>query len=191
MKTNAASKTDTGRLSDHDEDYFVARRDLGLYLVADGVGGAEAGELASRVACQLVEKSIRGTLAADPPPASHSTILGNAIREASSGLLDYARREAGSGGVGTTLAALWLHGDRVLFAYVGDSRIYLYRQGRLRQLSRDEKAGRYRLAASLGSERPVDPHLGVIRLQPGDRFLLCTDGLYGSIATKVSYVPPR
>ncbi len=184
MKTNAAAKTDKGRLSDHNEDYFVARRDLGLYLVADGVGGAEAGELASRVACQLVEKSIRGALEANPPPAKHSTILSNAIREASSGLLDYAHREGRTGGVGTTLAALWLHGDRVLFAYVGDSRIYLYRDGRLRQLSHDEKSGRYRLAASLGSERPVEPRLGVLRLRPADRFLLCTDGLYGPIATE-------
>jgi len=181
MKIHAAAKTDKGRLSDHNEDYFVARRDLGLYLVADGVGGAEAGELASHVACQLVEKSIRGVLLANPPAAKHSSILGTAIREASGSLFDYALREGRKGGVGTTLTALWFHGDRVLFAHVGDSRIYLYRDGRLRRLSRDDKVGRYRLAASLGSERPVEPHLSVLRLRPGDRFLLCTDGLYGSI----------
>jgi len=184
MRVNVAAKTDKGRLCDHNEDYYVARRDLGLYMAADGVGGSEAGELASNVACRLVEQSVRDALGAGGPASRHDSILGNAIREANVGLYEYAQREGQNRGLGTTLTALWFHGDRVLFAYVGDSRIYLFRDGVLRQLSRDEKAGRYRLAASLGTERPAEPHLGMVRLRRGDRFLLCTDGLYGSMARK-------
>jgi len=181
MKLNVAVKTDTGLLYEHNEDYFVARRQTGLFLVADGVGGADAGELASKVACQLIEQALQpSATAADP--SRHDAALTKAIRDANHGLFDYATHSVDKREVGTTITALWFHGDRVLFAYVGDSRIYLYRDGVLRQLSRDEKAGRYRLAASLGQGPTVEPHLGMVRLRRGDRFLLCSDGLYGPVA---------
>jgi len=180
MKLNVAGKTDTGLLNDHNEDHFVARRELSLYMVADGVGGLEAGELASKVACRLIEQSLVGSdLRAEA--RRHDLALANAIREANLKLFGLGQRQDDKRGVGTTIAALWFHGDRVLFAYVGDSRIYLFRDGVLRQLSRDQKAGRYRLAASLGQDRGVDVRLGMVRLRRRDRFLLCTDGLYGPV----------
>ncbi|MFP4056482.1 MAG: PP2C family protein-serine/threonine phosphatase [Candidatus Brocadiia bacterium] len=176
-----AARTDAGRLSDYNEDHFVARKDLDLYLVADGVGGLEAGELASQVACQLVEQAVRRDLEAGVPARRHDRVLANAVQEANRGLYDYGRTRPDRRGIGTTLTALWFHGDRVLFAYVGDSRICLFRDGRLRPLSRDEKAGRYRLAASLGQAPSLDVHLGMVRLRAGDRFLLSTDGLHGQV----------
>jgi len=183
MKLRVAGKTDRGRLSDRNEDHLLARDDLGLYLVADGVGGLQAAGLASAVACRLIEQSL-DPLPSDTQPARHDEVLANAVREANRGLFGYGRSEVGGHGIGTTITALWFHGDRVLFAYVGDSRIYLHRRGVLRQLSRDEKAGQYRLAASLGQERRVGVHIGMVRLERGDRFLLCTDGLYGPLPSR-------
>jgi len=181
MKLNVAATTDSGVLHEHNEDFFVAHRNLGLFMVADGVGGADAGEVASMVGCRLIEQTIQ---AAQPTtdPTHNDALLAHAIREANHGLVEYARQDPNTQGVGTTITALWFHGDRVLFAYVGDSRIYLYRDGVLRQLSRDEKAGRYRLAASLGQGPTVEPRLGMVRLRRGDRFLLCTDGLHGPVS---------
>ena len=180
MKLNVAASTDPGLLHDHNEDFFVVRRKLGLFIVADGVGGADAGEVASMVGCRLIEQSLQ---AKEPGTdrTRHDVLLTHAIREANHGLYEYGRHDPEKGGVGTTITALWFHGDRVLFAYVGDSRIYLYRDGVLRQLSRDEKVGSYRLAASLGQGPAVEPHLGMVRLRRGDRFLLCTDGLHSIV----------
>ncbi len=180
MRIKVAAKTDPGRLYDHNEDHFVLLRKAGLFLVADGVGGADAGELASQVACRVIQQSLHDALPHTDRPR-YDSALTHAIRDANRGLHEYARHAPDKAGVGTTLTVLWFHGDRVLFAYVGDSRIYLFRDGVLRQLSRDEKAGRYRLAASLGQGPTVEPRLGMVRLRRGDRFLLCTDGLHGPV----------
>jgi len=180
MKIAVAAKTDPGRLYEHNEDHFVLLRKAGLFLVADGVGGEEAGEVASKLACRIIQQSLSESLPTTDK-TRHDAALVKAIQAANHGLHEYAATRPGKAGVGTTLVALWFHGDRTLFAYVGDSRIYLYRNGVLRQLSRDEKAGRYRLAASLGQAGAVEPRLGMVRLRRGDRFLLCTDGLYGPV----------
>ena len=180
MKLRVAAKTDAGRLSDHNEDYLLARDDLGLYLVADGVGGLQAGELASAVACRIIEQTLVASLPGSTP-SRHDRLLADAIQQANLGLFHLGQEQPDRRGIGTTLVALWFHGDRALFAYVGDSRIYLYRDGLLRQLSKDEKVGRFRLAASLGQDRTVDVRMGMVRLRPRDRFLLCTDGLHGPV----------
>lgn len=181
MKLKAAVKSDRGRLSDHNEDSYLAAHDIGLYLVCDGVGGHKAGDIASRVGCQLVDKYVRAALGPQDHPSDHDRVLANAIGDANAGIFDYGRTHEKKRGLGSTLTVLWFHGDRVLFACVGDSRIYLFRDGTLTQLSFDEKAGRYRLAASLGHDRTVDPQLGMVRLRRGDRFLLCSDGLHGPV----------
>jgi len=154
MKIAVAATTDPGRLYEHNEDHFVLLRKAGLFLVADGVGGEEAGEVASRLACRIIQQSLSESLPTTDK-TRHDAALVKAIQAANHGLHEYAATRPGKAGVGTTLVALWFHGDRALFAYVGDSRIYLYRNGVLRQLSRDEKAGRYRLAASLGQPLPA------------------------------------
>ena len=180
MKLRVAAKTDPGRLSDHNEDYVLARDDLHVYAVADGVGGLDAGEVASAAACRFIGRALAAT-APTTDRTRHDDVLADAIRQGNQGLFDLGAERGDTRGIGTTISAIWFHGDRTLFAYVGDSRLYLYRQGRLRQLSRDEKVGQFRLAASLGQERTVDVHMGMVRLRTGDRFLLCTDGLYGPV----------
>jgi protein phosphatase len=180
MKLKVAAKTDPGLLNDHNEDHFVVREDLGVYLVADGVGGLEAGELASGVACRVIEQTLRAA-ARTTDVTQHDALFADALRRGNAALFGLGRQRADRRGIGTTLVALWFHGDRALLASVGDSRIYLFRDGALRQLSHDEKVGRFRLAASLGQERTLDPPLGLVRLRRGDRFLLCTDGLHGPV----------
>ena len=181
MKLRVAAKSDPGRLGEHNEDFCLARKELGLYLVADGVGGHQAGEVASKAGCQLIDQVVRQSVGPSVDPSEHDRVLAEAIDEANAGVFRTGQLDAKKRGLGSTLAALWFHGDRVLFACVGDSRIYLFRDGALRQLSYDEKAGRYRLAASLGHEPTVEPQIGMVRLQAGDRFLLCTDGLHGPV----------
>ena len=181
MKLDVAAKTDPGLLSDHNEDFYVLCRDIGLYMVADGVGGHKAGELASKVGCELIQRYIHDGLRESPSPGQHDVLLANALDDANHGVYEIGKHDDSKHGLGSTITVLWFHSDRVLFACVGDSRIYLFRNGQLAQLSFDAKAGRYRLAASLGHEETVDPQIGMVYLEAGDRFLLCTDGLYGPV----------
>ncbi len=137
----------------------------------------------------LVERYIHDHLAEHPDPSQHDLLLADAISEANRAILALGEQDEAKRGLGSTFLALWFHGDRVLFASVGDSRIYLLRDQNLTQLSADEKAGRYRLAASLGHEETVDPQIGMVYLRRGDRFLLCTDGLHGPVShSKLLYL---
>ena len=149
MKLSVAAKTDPGILSDHNEDHYVLCRHIGLYMVPDGVGGHSAGAVASRVGCGLIQKFVHEAIKSTDGPAQHDVALADAIAEANRSILELGERDQAKRGLGSTLVVLWFHGDRALFACVGDSRIYLLRDGELAQLSFDEKAGRYRLAASL------------------------------------------
>jgi len=180
MKLRAAARTDKGILPSHNEDRYLARHDLGLYAVADGIGGLEAGEVASSVACRTLEEAIGG--AAGTPPERRDLVLMDAVSRCNEAVLAVGQRRDDRRGVGSTLVALWFLGDRALFVSVGDSRLYIFRGGTLRQLTRDTKAGRFRLGASLGQGAEVRPQVGTVRLRPGDRFLLCTDGLHGIVA---------
>jgi len=180
MKLRAAARTDKGLLPSQNEDRYLARHDLGLYAVADGIGGLEAGEVASSVACRTLEEAIEA--AAGAPLERRDLVLREAVSRCNQAVLAVGERRDDRRGVGSTLVALWFLGDRALFAGVGDSRVFLFRDGTLRQLTRDAKAGRFRLAASLGQGTEVRPQLGMVRLKPADRFLLSTDGLHGLVA---------
>jgi len=179
MELQAAARTDIGVLSDNNEDWFLMAKDLGLYLVADGVGGLEAGEMASHLACRLIERAVRdGMHGVDP--RRYPKLLTEAVTEANKTIYRFGRRKIGSG-IGTTLTTLWFDRDRVLFVAVGDSRIYLYRHGRLRCLTTDQTMGDHRLTASLGQPTTPEIQLGMLRVRSGDRFLLCSDGLHGPV----------
>ncbi len=179
MKLRAAGRTDKGLLPSHNEDRFLARHDLGLYAVADGIGGLEAGEVASSAACGVLEAEIARAAACEP--ALRDQALETAVARCNEAVLALGEGRDDRRGIGSTLVVLWFQGDRALFASVGDSRLYLLRGGSLRQLTRDAKAGRFRLAASLGQAEDLRPQMGMVRLKGGDRFLLCTDGLHAVV----------
>lgn len=200
-----AARTDTGMKRDHNEDSFLVNDDLGLYLVCDGMGGHAGGETASRLAVQAVERELLSAkLRADDPFASDApladTPLANALREAIEGacaaVFRTSRANPELAGMGTTCIALLVHGSKALIGHVGDSRAYVVRDGDIHQLSEDhslvneqvragliseEEARHSRLkniiTRSVGFEEDVLVDLIGLETQPGDRFLLCSDGL--------------
>jgi serine/threonine protein phosphatase PrpC len=193
MRLSSFAGTDVGRARSGNEDsYFCGRT---VFAVADGLGGHQGGEVASAVAVEPLA-ALDGREFADPAEAAEA--LTAAIREANAAILDRAAGDPGLWGMGTTVTAAALAGERHLqLAHVGDSRAYLLRDGSLEQLSTDhtvvaELVRRGRLTpaqAAIHPERSIltravglDPRIPVdtpdpLELQDGDQVLLCSDGL--------------
>ena len=180
------SRTDVGCVREHNEDSLVVKPPL--YVVADGMGGHEAGEVASEIAVQVI---------ADKSPSTpDGQALSAAVVAANREILDAARDGRGREGMGTTVTAALLEGERLVIAQVGDSRAYLLHQGKLQQLTRDHslvadmvEAGhltaeearihpsRSVITRALGSVEGTQPDLYELNVETGDRLLLCSDGL--------------
>jgi len=198
----------TGLVRERQEDAHLVLEALGLVAVADGMGGHNAGEIASglavealrehfeRVATGTQPRGIGGLLNRLGGASQPAGALVDAIRAANRRVLGAARRDRRHRGMGTTLVVAWICDDRLYHANVGDSRLYLWREGKLRQLTRDHSLLNEYL--ELGLIGPDDvatfPHKNVIvravglspgvavdvgeaRTAPRDRFLLCSDGL--------------
>jgi PPM family protein phosphatase len=193
MRLSSFAGTDVGRARSGNEDsYFCGRT---VFAVADGLGGHQGGEVASAAAVEPLA-ALDGREFADPAEAAEA--LTAAIREANSAILDRAAGDPGLWGMGTTVTAAALAGDRHLqLAHVGDSRAYLLRDGSLEQLTTDhtvvaELVRRGRLTpaqAAIHPERSIltravglDPRIPVdtpepVELRDGDQVLLSSDGL--------------
>ncbi len=206
MTIAARGLTDVGQRRDHNEDSFLVDETLGLFVVADGMGGHAGGGTASRIAVETIRERVRR--AREREPASFSaakpldehparTVLREAVESACSTIFRAAQQDPSLAGMGTTVtAALVLEGDGAFVAHVGDSRCYLLRNGRIYHVSEDHslvneqlKAGaitleeartsRFRniITRSVGFEEAVLVDLMGLALAPGDRLLLCSDGL--------------
>lgn len=186
--TSFGSRTDIGCLRDHNEDSLVVTPPL--FAVADGMGGHAAGEVASEIAVRVLSE-----LAPEHPDGE---ALGRAIEEANRAVIQAAREGRGRQGMGTTMTAAMLEGERLVIAQVGDSRAYLLHQGKLQQLTRDHslmadmiEAGqltpeearthpqRSVITRALGSDAHLHPDIYEINVETGDRLLICSDGLSG------------
>jgi len=144
-----AAKSDMGRIRKNNEDSYFADPETGLFLVADGMGGHSSGEVASKMACEIISGDVKTSL--DAADGKAKTIYGEtnpAVSDASNSLLSAIRLanrmifEAGAGqaqnhGMGTTLAAVLIRNKTYTIAWVGDSRVYLVRHGLLQQLTSD------------------------------------------------------
>lgn len=205
MRYLAAAKSDVGRKRTENEDRFCLDPALGLYVVADGMGGHAAGEVASRLAVETIqewmEKYLSGTDAAivGPTPASASPEAGflvSSIHLANRVILNAAKQRREYAGMGTTVVAALAQGAKVVLAHVGDSRIYHIRDGKIAQVSRDHSfvqqqvdcgimseveahhsQYRHMITRALGLKDPVDVDVLEHPAQAGDTFLLCSDGL--------------
>ncbi len=195
MKLIPYSISDVGRKRDHNEDSFLVRGDEGLFAVADGMGGHQAGERASRMALD----TLAAVLERPDGAADRDDVLAKlreATQAAGAAIFDAAQADPGLAGMGTTMTALWFHGGRAYLAHVGDSRAYLFRDGRAQQLSDDHswvseqvRAGmmseeeakeskfRHIITRSVGFERDVLVDGAAIPVQAGDCYLMCSDGL--------------
>ncbi len=207
MLVQASGMTDVGLKRKGNEDYFSTEDSLGLYVVADGMGGHLAGEVASRIAVEMINESFRRWVDEEAPedelfgPSDDSlTLEGNylfsSIRLANRVLHEMAMEYTQYHGMGTTVALLFVTPLLIIAANVGDSRIYLVRDGIIERLSKDhtivneqvdmglmteEDAEnsplKHILTRNLGSAENVEADVFEIVPAHNDRFMLCSDGL--------------
>jgi protein phosphatase len=193
MILTAAARTDVGRRRSVNEDCYALAPQLGLYLVADGMGGHTAGQLASRLAtraCVGALKELSGRR------ATLTEKLRACVEAANREIHDTAQAKPELTGMGTTLVMLLAGGGRIALAHVGDSRAYLIRAGQIRRLTDDHSLvaelvrrqeiseesarghpHRHVLTRALGVRRAVEPDLAELTPAVGDLVVLCSDGL--------------
>jgi len=205
MKLECSYKTDVGKRREKNEDSHCADDSLGLYIVADGMGGHVGGEFASRMAVDTIRDVIQ-QLQNDPEmtlqaneemkPGDYKAWLRYAIRVASYKVYEQSIKNPNLKGMGTTTVAVLFRDDKIFFANVGDSRIYRIRGKKIEQLSHDHslvgeqmRAGligpqdarehRFRniITRSVGFQEDVEVDADSRVLKPGDVYLLCSDGL--------------
>jgi serine/threonine protein phosphatase PrpC len=194
---DAWGATDPGLVRQNNEDSWTIDPQLRVAIVADGMGGASCGEIASSMTVQIVVERLRNSLL----DVLEDQAIEDAIREANRCVLDRAHREEACAGMGSTVVVAFWDLPRLLIANVGDSRAYLWRDGALRQLSYDQTlVNELRVRFGL-SEQEVSnfPHKNVLTmavgttpdltvrrhaemLEPGDVVLLCSDGLSGPVS---------
>jgi serine/threonine protein phosphatase PrpC len=200
MRLLAAGATDRGPRAVNQDALFIDV-ELGLLLVADGMGGHKAGEVASQMAVDAVVDFVRATrdgreITWPFPFNPHRSRVFNrmdaALRLANRAVHDAGERTRAHAGMGTTIVAMLLDSERLVLGHVGDSRAYVLRGGRLQQLTADhtllnalgghahlDLAMRHVLTNGIGMATELAPALAEETLTKGERWLLCTDGVHG------------
>jgi protein phosphatase len=185
--THVAVLTDTGRKRRHNEDAFVVEPPL--FAVADGMGGAQAGELASSLAAAALKDS-------QEPGGGGEERVDELIQQANRRVYERQSQDAAASGMGTTMTVALVEDGRVAIGHVGDSRAYLVRDGKLEQLTEDHslvaelvRSGKLSpeeaeshpqrsvITRALGTDPDVDVDTFSVETKPGDLFLICSDGL--------------
>ncbi|MBK9071316.1 MAG: serine/threonine-protein phosphatase [Myxococcales bacterium] len=203
--TSSHSATDVGRVRHHNEDVVFADDALGLHAVFDGMGGAANGDVAAAIACAVVVKHVREHFAPAHGAASLARttlardVLGQAAQEATRAVFEEAGRRRDRRGMGTTMVvALAVGSRRFVVCSVGDSRAYLVRDAGVLQITKDHtvvadliergvvvasEAKNHPfanvLSRNIGAKESTAPDLFEVELEPGERLLLCSDGLTG------------
>jgi serine/threonine protein phosphatase PrpC len=206
LSIQAAGATDIGRVRKHNEDTVLLRHDLQLFIVADGAGGHNAGNIASALATTSIANFFENTQkATEALPQYHAfgfstgaRRLAQAIQRANRDILEIAKNSMRHRGMGTTVVAVWVQPQfgALHVGHVGDSRLYRYRAGQLEQLTRDHslyndvlelqpemtdaalaRLPRNVVTRALGMEGVVRASVSSHNMVPGDRYLLCSDGL--------------
>lgn len=191
------ARTDTGLVRENNEDNFALAPESGLAVLADGMGGHAAGEVASRLAVDILMQRLPAHLGELPAPQA----LLQAFAEANSAVFTAATHDPACAGMGTTAVTALFAPTTVHLAHVGDSRAYRLRAGRLECLTEDHTVAqqwvargalspdtarhspyRHVLTLALGTEATVQPTLREEATQPADLYLLCSDGLTDMLA---------
>jgi serine/threonine protein phosphatase PrpC len=195
--------TDPGRVRNKNEDSIAQIPEAGLVVVADGMGGHQAGEVASKLAVDVITRHILGTLAeaGTGNGAFESKMIGDAIQLANRAIYELARQQPEYAGMGSTVVVTVFHGGKLWVGHVGDSRLYRFRDGLLEQVTLDHSvvqelvsrglvtAEEARLSVNknlvtraLGVDAAVVPDVGEQALNDEDIYLLCSDGLNDVLA---------
>jgi serine/threonine protein phosphatase PrpC len=189
----SAALTDTGRKRRHNEDVYVL--DPPIFAIADGMGGANAGEVAAGLAADALRETADG--------GNGEEAVVTLIQEANRRVYERANEDAAASGMGTTMTVALIEDGRVQIGHVGDSRAYLIRDGRLTQLTDDHslvgelvRSGKLApedaethpqrsvITRALGTDPDVDVDTITVETRPGDVFLLCSDGLYSMVGNE-------
>jgi PPM family protein phosphatase len=208
MQLKACGMTHVGRQRQHNEDSYLVEDQAKLFLVADGMGGHAAGEIASRIAVDSISEFILHTKeddgtwphAYDENYKRSTNRLMAAVRMANTRVLEAMRKDARLRGMGTTVVAAMVDDNMMSVAHVGDSRAYLIRDNQLSRITNDHswvfeqvQAGmlteaeaekhplRNVITRALGGALQVVPDASEIESRPGDVYLLCSDGLTGMV----------
>jgi serine/threonine protein phosphatase PrpC len=204
LELHSYGGSDIGRRRKTNEDAYLCDDELGLWIVADGMGGHAAGEVASHEACEaiwgMVRRGAQNLEASSPEGRDQRAVrlLEGAVQSATYMVYAMAELDSGKAGMGTTISAMLRSGPRVLTAQVGDSRIYRVRDGIAEQLTEDHtlvawqiKQGliteedartskqRNVITRAVGNRDYVQVDITWVDLEIGDVFLLCSDGLHG------------
>lgn len=200
MELTVAARSDVGMIRSGNEDAFFAHatRERGVFIVADGMGGHAAGEVASEMAVQIISRELQ-ELAEVYGEAARLKVA-EALRIANRAIYDRTIQESDKQGMGTTASVLVVAGARYLIGQVGDSRVYLLRDGALRQLTKDHsyvqeqvdagfltpEQARYHpysnvITRCVGASDVVEPDTYSGELKAGDVFLVASDGLTGMV----------
>jgi protein phosphatase len=209
MAILAAGNTDVGCVRKHNEDSFLSDAGMGLFLVADGLGGHAAGEVASRIVVetaaqfigQTMEKDRTWPVQYDPTMSYDGNRLKVALLLADRAIVDDIRKNPERETMGSTVVAALLHEAKVTLAHVGDSRAYVIGHNGIRQVTRDhswvaEQVANGILTASearihpfrnvitqaLGNGGDLDVEVQELDLSKSERLLLCSDGLSGMVS---------
>lgn len=192
---DAYGLSDPGRVRENNEDYFLIASERGLYIVADGMGGAQAGEKASKLAAETVAEVIVRNDSRD------RELLAEAFHEANHRVRSLASSDSSLEGMGTTLVAVLECEERLEIASVGDSRCYLFADSQLSTITVDQtwvqevgtrlglaedklKSHPYRhvLTMAIGASHALKIHFHTLPLAPNQQILLSSDGLHGVIS---------
>jgi serine/threonine protein phosphatase PrpC len=203
-KLAAVEVTDTGMVRDHNEDAIGSNRDAGLFVLADGMGGYNAGEVASSIAVKTVmelaaeacTREDRSAPETDTGMMRQTIVLRDAITRANKIIHQTAQSHSSCEGMGTTIVACLFYDNRISIAHVGDSRLYRVRNGTLEQITADHSllqelvdrgfysreeaersTNRNYVTRALGVEPTVEVALQEVEVAADDVYLLCSDGL--------------
>lgn len=203
FKLECFSLTDIGKRRENNEDVFLEMPEYGFFALADGMGGHQAGEVAAKEAILQLGNSVKelesAPLWALEPLIAH---IQKAVVNANSWVHHLAKQQEHFKGMGTTLSCFLIHKESLLFAHVGDSRLYRYR-GSLTQLTEDhslkrelirkgeltlEEAATFTrnnvVTKAIGTSASVAPDVGTFSIEPGDVYFLCSDGLSDHLSDK-------
>jgi serine/threonine protein phosphatase PrpC len=198
LMIEAFGASNVGCVRTNNEDYFLVAPTLGQYVVADGMGGAQAGEHASKLAVETVHDLLQdlGTTRRDSDTVSDALV--SAFEEANRRVMDAAASDPDLEGMGTTLIAAMESDDGLIVASVGDSRVYVFENDKLKLITEDQtwvnEVGRrlgieeeslkthpmrHVLTMAIGVSEQLRVHTYQLHLSPGTQVLLCSDGLHG------------
>ena len=200
----SASLTDPGRVRDHNEDCIESRPDIGLFVLADGMGGYNAGEVASGMATSLISDGLEeawdprslASRGRDDTKSLSEQLIKDQVARANSAIFTTSQNNPECAGMGTTLVVALFFDNFMTVAHIGDSRLYRLRGESMEQVTRDHSLLQEQLDSglitpeeaklsqnknlvtrALGIDPSVEPEVHVYETQPDDTYLLCSDGL--------------